>query len=574
MEFEHVVEHGGRSLVFSSIKFPVRDASGHIYAVGGIATNITARKRAEEQLREESRINETLYRIGASLAGELDPERLMQLITDEATQLCGARFGSFFFNVGDGAGGSHQLHTISGADKERFAEMRLPWGAQAAGDPAIASHLAVPVKSRGGLVLGGLFFAHPEPGRFTAQHERIIRGIAAHAAVALESARLYKTVHEQKELLAQAVRRAEEADRRKDEFLAMLGHELRNPLAPMVTALHLMKLKGAGGERERDVIERQVRHLSRLVDDLLDVSRITRGKVELRRERFETAAAIAKAVEMVSPLLEKYVHHLEIEVPREGLMVEADPVRLAQVFQNLLTNAAKYSEPGSHIAVSAARDGGEVVVTVRDDGMGIAESLLPRIFEPFVQGDRTIDRAEGGLGLGLTLVERLVSLHGGKVSARSEGPGRGSEFEVRLPLVASAAAADAQARAPVRALPRRRVLVVDDNADAALTLAEMLRVLGSDARVALDGIQALQEADQFAPDLALVDIGLPVMDGYELCGRLREKLGARVQLIAVTGYGQDGDRERSRAAGFSRHLVKPIDLEVLQELLAGETPHP
>ena len=579
---------------------PVKGPEGTITHLTGATVDVTSLKVAESRLREESSINETLHRISASFAGELDPDRLAQLVTDEATALTGARFGAFFFNVEDDHGGVYQLYTLSGADKETFRKFRMhratpifgptfrgegtvliddvtrdprfgAWGPQPEGHPPVRSYLAAPVKSRGGVVLGGLFFGHPEAGRFTRAHARMIEGITAHAAIALEAARLYKTVSTQKEQLTEAVQRAGEADRRKDEFLAMLGHELRNPLAPMATAIHLMKLKGAGGEREREVIERQVRHLSRLVDDLLDLSRITRGKIDLRKERIEASTAIAKGLEMASPLLEKYAHNVAIEVPREGLPIDGDSVRLAQVFQNLLTNAAKYTEPGGHISISSARDGQAVVVRVQDDGIGIPAELLPRVFDAFVQGERSIDRAEGGLGIGLTLVRKLVELQGGTVSAHSEGAGRGSLFEVRLPLAAGKLKTDpALKRLSSPSKVRRRVLVVDDNVDAAAMLAEMLRLYGSEVRVAHDGPEALTVAEQFAPDLALLDIGLPVMDGYELCGRLREKY-AKLETVAITGYGLDADRERARAAGFDAHLVKPVDLSEL-EALVNEPP--
>jgi signal transduction histidine kinase/CheY-like chemotaxis protein len=364
---------------------------------------------------------------------------------------------------------------------------------------------------------------------------------------------------------------AESANRAKDEFLAMLGHELRNPLAPIVTALHLMKLRGGGAmEKERSVIERQVTHLTRLVDDLLDVSRITRGKIELDRQQVEAAEVIAKAIELSSPVLEQRQHHLVLSVASRGLAVHGDPTRLAQVFSNLLTNAAKYTPPGGHIKVAACCEAGRIVLSVKDDGIGIDPEVLPRVFELFVQERRTLERSEGGLGLGLAIVRNLVAMHGGTVAARSEGRGRGSEFVVELPAAARqdplARNGTAGSSEPSLAPSGRRILVVDDNADAAQLLAETLRAVGHVTRVAHDGPAALRIASEFRPDAALLDIGLPVMDGYELARRLREQLGD-VQLVAITGYGQAPDKERAIDAGFDEHLVKPVQFERLHAVL-------
>ena len=370
----------------------------------------------------------------------------------------------------------------------------------------------------------------------------------------------------------------EAASRAKDEFLAMLGHELRNPLSPIATALQLMRLRGdTKTAREQQVIERQVNHLTRLVDDLLDVSRITRGKVELRKEKVEVTDVIAKAVEMASDLIEQRRHDLSVEVSNERLRVDGDPVRLAQVVANLLTNAARYTEPSGKIVVSARREGGDVVIRVKDNGIGISLELLPRVFDLFIQGHRSADRAQGGLGLGLALVKNLIELHGGTVAAMSGGPGKGSEFMIRLPAVAEATevrptAAPEPELAPAR--PRgdgRRVLVVDDNNDAADSLAEVLRDVGHEVAVAYGSVAALELAESFHPEVAVLDIGLPVMDGYELAARLRtNKQTADCRLIALTGYGQSRDRTRSEAGGFERHLVKPVDLDELTELVADE----
>ena len=362
-----------------------------------------------------------------------------------------------------------------------------------------------------------------------------------------------------------ARRAAESANRAKDEFLAMLGHELRNPLAPILTALQLMTMRGdTGAERERSVIERQVRHVVRLVDDLLDVSRIARGKIELKREYVDLSAIVNKAIEVTSPLIEQKYHTLEIDVP-PGLAVDGDPTRLQQILFNLLNNAAKYTEPRGRIAITAARNGPAIEVRVRDSGIGIDAAMLPNVFELFVQERQALDRSQGGLGLGLAIVRNLVELHGGRVAVSSAGRGQGAEFLVSLPA--------ALAPPPVRpALPAPaprasatvplRVLVVDDNEDAASFLAEALRLEGFETRTAADGPAALRAADAFAPHVALLDLGLPVMDGYELAEHLRRSASAPI-LIAVSGYGSKGDQERSEASGFATHMVKPVDIEEL-----------
>jgi signal transduction histidine kinase/DNA-binding response OmpR family regulator len=375
--------------------------------------------------------------------------------------------------------------------------------------------------------------------------------------------------------LAHAQRAAEAANRAKDEFLAMLGHELRNPLAPIFTALELMRLRGDGGDRERGVIHRQVRHLTGLVDDLLDVSRITRGKITLHRRPIAIAEVVGRAVEMASPLLEQQQHELSVDVPRTGCEVEGDHDRLAQVVANLLTNAAKYTPTGGRISIAARTEDGEVVLRVRDNGVGITADMLPHVFDLFAQERQDSARAGGGLGLGLAIVRNLVQLHGGSVSAHSEGRDRGSEFVIRLPRldVEAAPAPAAPVPEPAQAVGdhSRRVLVVDDNRDAAAMLGEALRLYGHDVRIAADGVTALRVAEEFRPDVALLDLGLPVMDGYELARRIRAQPDlAQTRLVALTGYGQEGDRRRTRESGFAAHLVKPVDLEELKDVVSEQ----
>ena len=372
--------------------------------------------------------------------------------------------------------------------------------------------------------------------------------------------------------LVASKRHAEEASRAKDEFLAMLGHELRNPLAPLVTALHLMKLRAPEAlERERAVIERQVKNLSRLVDDLLDVSRIARGMVDLRREAVQLGAVVAQGIETASPVIESRRHRLTVDVPGWGMQILADPSRLAQVVSNLLTNAAKYTDPGGHLRVMARSGEGLLVLQVTDDGIGIAPELLPNLFDRFFQARQGPDRALGGLGLGLALVKSLVEMHGGTVTAESPGLGRGSTFTVRLPLLVPVDEQGADARhidEPPARKPRARlgVLVVDDNVDAAESLRDLFTLLGHDVQVAHDGAEALRLAQARPPDVALLDIGLPGMDGHELAAHLRA-LVPDAFLVAATGYGQEVDRRASHDAGFDRHLVKPLGVDELEGLV-------
>jgi PAS domain S-box-containing protein len=371
-----------------------------------------------------------------------------------------------------------------------------------------------------------------------------------------------------------------EADRRKDQFLAMLAHELRNPLAPISNAVEIMKVQGLGGPNfdwSVKVIEDQVKHMTRMVDDLLDVSRITRGKVVLQKEPVDLRAVVDLALEASRPLIDDYHHHLTVALPDHPVLVEVDPARMAQVLSNLLNNAAKYTDEGGEIALVAEPEGREVAIRVRDNGTGIAPELLPHIFDMFTQADQTLSRSRGGLGIGLTLVRSLVEMHRGRVTVRSAGPGLGSEFTVRLPVSADAPAdppADESSGADgVPRLPRRRILVVDDNRSNATSLGVLLRALGQDVEMAYDGPAALELVRRRRPDLVLLDIGLPGMDGYEVARRCREDEGTRrIMLVAMTGYGKEEDRRRSQEAGFNAHLVKPVNLEDLQMILTQPDP--
>ena len=389
-------------------------------------------------------------------------------------------------------------------------------------------------------------------------------------------ARLRDMLHLTSQRLQKLLVAERSANAAKDQFLAMLGHELRNPLSPIVTALQLMKLKGTHSP-EQDIIQRQVTNLTRLVDDLLDVARIARGNIELHKQAVEIAEPVARAVEIARPLIEQRHHRLAVDVQTSGMAVEVDMHRMAQVISNLLTNAAKYSDPGSSITLVATRDGDLVRISVKDEGIGIAPDMLNTIFESFVQQPQTLDRARGGLGLGLAIVRNLVVLHGGTVDAHSAGPGRGSEFVIALPATAMprSTTGEAPGTEAARIAPIEHpvdVLVVDDNQDAARMHESLLQALGCNVATAPDGEAALHVVQSFKPQIALLDIGLPGMSGYELAQRLRELLGAQLRLVALTGYGQDSDRLRSRGFGFHWHLTKPVDIHMLRRVIVELTP--
>jgi signal transduction histidine kinase len=365
-----------------------------------------------------------------------------------------------------------------------------------------------------------------------------------------------------------------EADRRKDEFLATLAHELRNPLAPIRNGLHVMRMAAddkAAVEQARNMMDRQLTQLVRLVDDLIDISRISQGKIELRKEQVELAAVVASAVETSGPLIEQMGHQFIVTLPQEPVLLDADLTRLAQILLNLLTNAAKYTERGGKIWLTANRQDSELMISVKDTGIGIAADHLPHIFEMFSQLDHSLAKAQGGLGIGLTLVKRLVEMHGGTVEPRSNGIGSGSEFIVRLPIVGPAASSQpVEKNGPAAVKTSLRILIVDDNRDSADSLSLMLKMVGNTTRTAYDGEEAVISASEFGPDVILLDIGLPKLSGYEACRRIRQAArGAEIIIIAQTGWGQEGDRQRSRDVSFDYHLVKPVDPNILMELLAG-----
>ncbi len=581
----------------------IRDADGEIRGFAKVTRDLTERRRAEENERnlmiertareaaqeaeQRLRVSEEklrrLQRLTASLSDSLSPEQVSKVVLSEFIEALDASTCTVYLLGPDGqalelfdqrgfsakALASYQSVPLDArtpvVDAARAREALYfesqedclkvyPALRQTVHPNEFEAAIALPLVADGVLVGAlGLRFAHKR--RFEDGDRALISTMGELCSQALERSRLFKA-----ESSARA--HAESASRSKDEFLAMLGHELRNPLAPIRTAVQLMKLRGGEQSvREREIIERQVAHLSGLVDDLLDVSRVARGQISLSRVPTAVSEVVARAVEMVSPLLELRAHHLAISVAQPNLTVNADPLRLAQVLANLLSNAAKYTPPRGHLWLTAALEGENVVVRVRDDGDGLSPELLPRVFDLFVQGSRTAARSEGGLGLGLALVRSFVALHEGTVVATSEGLGKGSEFVVRIPAIRDTAST----APPLRDLPGstargRRILVVDDNEDARELLAELLRSLGHEVAVAEDGPTALEQLREFRAEVAILDLGLPVMDGFELARRVREQQGAAApRLIALTGYGLDRDLAQTRAAGFAVHLVKPVD---------------
>ncbi|MEJ8835441.1 ATP-binding protein [Ramlibacter sp. AN1133] len=570
---------------------------GRVSGFVAVLYDVTERKLAQLRLQEQAQRFQKLNEVGLTLAAESQLQRIVQAVTDVATDLSAAQFGAFFYNVVDAAGESYMLYTLSGVPRERFAGFGMPrntavFGPTFAGEGIVRvaditqdsryghnaphhgmpkghlpvrSYLAVPVLSRTGEVLGGLFFGHSRAGVFTEEAERIVAGIAAQAAVAIDNARL----HEQRLRL---IGQLQESDRRKDEFIATLSHELRNPLAPLRNGLHLLKLKGPGaGAPILEMMTRQVNQLVRLVDDLLEVARINQGTLELRRDRVELHDVVQHAVETSEPLVREFGHALQVMLPEQPLWVEGDAARLAQVLSNLLNNASRYTDRGGRISVDARVEAGRVLLSVCDTGIGFDKDKAAQLFEMFRRGERS-----QGLGIGLALSRRLVEMHGGTLQGHSEGLGRGSTFTLALPL-----APQPQAPLPPQCeaggAVSLRVLVVDDNRDAADTLHMLLDLLGAESRVAHDGESALRLFDVFAPQAVLLDLGMPGMDGYQVARQLRARHpGWPGALIALTGWGQENDRRKTREAGFEHHLVKPVDLAALQDLLVtvAERPRP
>ena len=529
------------------------------------------------QRRAAERAVEALQSVTAALSAASTPAEIAGIVLPTASRLFGAVAGTVYMRRDDRVElvGEHgypegaltayrtllleaHLPVCDVIRTERLTqldpdEMRREYGYEPVRD---GLSTALPLRASGH-VLGAIGFAFPRGRTLPGSELDRLCAFADLCAQALDRARLLET--------------ATEANRRKDEFLAILGHELRNPLAPIQSAVDVMRMRSPDTfARERDLIERHARHLGMLVDDILDLTRIAHGKITLRRNARPLRETVQRAIDLVAPTLERHHHALALDLPAD-LVLEADHDRLVQVIANLLDNAAKYTPPGGTIEIRAARHGEHVELRVRDNGRGIARDLLARVFEPFVQDIRTGARTPGGLGLGLAIVRGIVELHGGRIEAHSDGLGQGTEVVVSLPGACEAARdARAEVAAVLAAAPTggARVLVVDDNRDASELLVECLANLGYHVRAASDGPAALRLVDEFVPDVALVDLGMPLMDGYELCERLRALPHLRAtRFIAVTGYSQDADRDASRRAGFVAHLTKPVSAELVTATL-------
>ncbi|MEO8022390.1 response regulator [Polaromonas sp.] len=585
--------------------------------------DITEQRRAEDALQKKARVLELLNKTGTILTAKLDVRMLAQAVIDAATEISGAKVGAFFYSTAAHRDKGFSLQAVAGMAMEDFDTCGLPrsgalFDLTLSGAPlihlddmqkdprhealtptetgarkpaVIRSYLAVPVASGSAEVIGGLFFGHPDTGVFDERAERLVTGIAAQAGVSIDNARLYEVARqaaEEREKLLDSERaarsEAEHMSRMKDEFLAMLAHELRNPLAPLRNSVEILRRGSAGSlelEETRAIMDRQIAHMTRLVDDLLDVNRISRGKLDLRLEKISLADALRSAVETSRPLIAGRHHSFEAVLPDDSVLVDADLVRLSQAFTNLLNNAAKYTPDGGSVALRAVADAQGVTVSVEDTGIGIPEHLGNRIFDMFVQGEAghpSMPQPQGGLGIGLTLVRKIVEMHGGRIRAESRGDCPGSRFVVWLPVSQAAQvspAADTD-RSPAPALATgtsfesRRILVTDDNKDAAFTLASLLGMMGHEVRTAHDGAEAIAMVASFSPEIIFLDIGMPHMDGYEACRRIRRLAQAPAPVIvALTGWGQADDKRKAREAGFDHHVTKPVDAAQLEELVGS-----
>jgi PAS domain S-box-containing protein len=528
---------------------PIIDEGGRIVGASKIARDITARKRAEEDVR---RSREALNRL-------IDLAPFGIYIVDATLKIAQ-------MNARSQAGTFYNVRPTIGRDLAEV--MRLLWP-----DDVAAEIVAAFRKT---LETGEAYRSHDFVRRRADSDNVESYEWELHRITLPDGTLGVVSYYFDTTRLRKAEKGLREADRRKDEFLATLAHELRNPLAPIKSGLEILRITRAAAATStvQEMLERQTNHLVRLVDDLMEVARVTRGRIELRLEPIDLGGVLRNAVETSRPLIDAARHELSVTLPAEPVTLVADPVRLAQVVANLLNNAAKYTEEGGHISLSAYREGGDAVVSVRDTGIGIPAEELPRLFDLFAQADRTYHRAKGGLGIGLTLVRTLVELHGGSVLARSDGVGCGSEFIVRLPLGVESADGVRQARdESFDVFTAHRILVVDDSCDAAETLALLLGGLGADVRVANDGQAALDEVDSYRPSVVLLDIGMPGMDGHEVARRMRQRAGGRALiLVALSGWGQEEDRRRSREAGIDHHLVKPVQLDELRGLLTALSP--
>ena len=609
---------------------PDFDETGKTRGFVAFINDVSERKRAEEalregtgrisvvkeQLEEERDILETVNRLGQLLSAELDLQKLVQTLTDAATEIIGAKFGSFFYNVQDERGASYMLYTLSGVPHEHFANFPMPratelFGPTFRGESVIriddvkqdvrygrnspyygmppghlpvTSYLAVPVISRSGEVLGGLFFGHPEAGVFVERHERIVTGLAGQAAIAMDNARLYETARK-------ARQEAELANRLKDEFLATVSHELRTPLNSMLGWARMLQtgnLDDVAAARALEIIERNARSQQQIIEDILDVSRIITGKLRLDVAPIEIVPAVEAAIDALRPTAEAKGVRLQTVLDSKPNLVLGDTNRLQQVVWNLVSNAIKFTPKGGRVQVVLERINSRIEITVSDTGQGIGLEFLPYVFDRFRQEDSSTARTYGGLGLGLAIVRHLVELHGGMVAAQSAGEGKGATFIVRLPVAVMRQEGDRSQRKPGQhpspaliggivteyglELNGVRVLVVDDEADARDLLSAVLEQCGAEVRAAGSTREAFEVLEQWKPDVITSDIGMPGEDGYALIRQLRAlppERGGNIPAAALTAYARSEDRLKALAAGYHMHVAKPVEPSELAAVVAS-----
>lgn len=595
---------------------PIKDASGNIIGVSKIARDVTERKYEKAQLEAEREALETINRVGQLLTAELDLNQLVQSLTDAATEITGAQFGSLFYNVLDERGASYMLYTLSGVPREHFANFPMPratdlFGPTFRGEGVIrmadvkqdaryghyaphygmpeghlpvTSYLAVPVIARSGEVIGGLFFGHSKAGVFTERHERIVTGLAGQAAIAMDNARLYEAAQK-------ARREAEAANRLKDEFLGTVSHELRTPLNAISGWARLLRdgvLDRPAMERAVETIVRSAKAQGQIIEDILDVSRIITGKIRLEVAPVEVVTVIEAAIESLRPTAAARGVRLQAVLDRQPNFVLGDAGRLQQIVWNLLSNAIKFTPKGGRVQIALERIDSHIELRISDTGMGISKEFLPYVFERFRQADSSSTRLHGGLGLGLSIVRHLVELHGGSVSAASPGEGLGATFTVQLPLsitregetALTTSRKNVGARAVIEdTLPDARadltgirVLVVDDEEDARDLLQAILQGCGAEVRTAASAVEGLNLLQQWRPDILVSDIGMPKQDGFALIQQVRDlkqDQGGDLPAIALTAYARSEDRLKALRAGFQNHVAKPVEPAELSATIAG-----
>jgi PAS domain S-box-containing protein len=600
------VRKDGTLIDISLTVSPIRDEKNRIIGASKIARDITEKKRAEAALREQTEIIETVNKLGQTLAAELDLHKLVQAITDAATEISDARFGSFFYNVNNQKGESYMLYALSGVPREAFAHFPMPRNTEIFGptfrgegtvliedvrkDPRygknspyhgmpeghlpVTSYLAVPVVSRSGEVYGGLFFGHPDAGVFNERAARIIEGIAATAAIAMDNAKLY-------EAAKTARNAAEESSRLKEEFLATISHELRTPLNAILGWSNMLRsgrMQPDVTAKALDTIERNARAQAQLIEDLLDVSRIITGKFKMDVRPIDPAGFIEAAIESVQPTADAKGIRLIKVIDTGAVSVPGDPVRLQQVVWNLLANALKFTPRGGKVQVNLARVNSHVEIAVSDTGQGIPPEFLPHVFDRFRQAEQKVNRQHGGLGVGLAIVRHLVEMHGGSVAAASDGKDQGSIFTVRLPVSPVYQVDPSEGRIhpgaqhlllspqPADRLDHIKVLVVDDEEDTRDLLKAGLTKCGADVSVSSSAKDALNVLHDWEPDVLISDIGMPVVDGYEFIRQVRSlpsDRGGTIPAVALTAYARIEDRLKALRAGYEMHVPKPVELSEL-----------